>query len=148
MRFPALHYTSHLRAIIFLLPIQWLLMPRAPESQANNGRPARKGRKWGCEGLRVLRSDLSNQFRTKCGVRLGTDRGRNCYSLFLFIWMTFDNTRVISVVMMLVAGARAQKERISDCVVANFVSFFCWCDYPWMEQVFDYIKEQGGRCPP
>lgn len=42
----ALHCTSHLRAIIFLLPIQWLLKPRAPQSQANNGRPARKWWKW------------------------------------------------------------------------------------------------------
>lgn len=47
--------------------------------------------------------------------------------------------------MMLVAGARAQKTRLSACVVANFVSFFCWCDYPRMEQVFNYIKVEGAE---
>lgn len=92
-----LRYTSHLRAIIFLLPIEWLLMPSAQ----------RLGRRSQCEADRVakpplllLRSALSELASAEVRWKWWCLAWWLRSSLYVFNWMHFNNTRVISIMTL------------------------------------------------
>lgn len=70
---PPLHFTPS-GYIIFLLPIQWLLVPRALKSQANNAKDGSKGSVLRWTGLFCGQIYMSNQFRSNSGVRWDRNR--------------------------------------------------------------------------